>query len=222
MCTVCPSSILKDGMDRSRNETEAIAVEKEFGGDGDACDIPQRGSVEFEEWAILQCMFKHAQNIAQFWFQHNQNNPQFWDKNFPDEFPFDDREEIAAAVGNVTCYPYRTKVNHGNSDYLRDAQVIEWSERELERILSKDIKELQMCRNKLQEITARNEENESRKLLKERALNKVNKEIEGLTKAIKQKLKTSVYNTQCHQAGYKINVDDSIEKNWQKCLALNL
>eukprot|EP00483_Globobulimina_turgida_P009123 UN09141 len=159
-------------------------------------------------------MFKHAQNIAQFWFQHNQNNPQFWDKNFPDEFPFDDREESAVPVGNVTCYPYRTKVNHANSDYLRDPQVIEWSDRELGRILSNDLKQLNISTTKLKEITVRNGENESRKILKERALNKVNKEIEELTKTIKQKIKTSVYNTQSHQAGYTINVDDSIEKNW--------
>ena len=65
MCTVCPSTILTDGMERSRCEIEAISVDKGFGGDDDDCNVPQRGTKEFEEWAILQCMFKHA-------FQHNQ------------------------------------------------------------------------------------------------------------------------------------------------------
>eukprot|EP01084_Bolivina_argentea_P050982 93794_1 len=219
MCTVCPSTILKSGMDRSRNEIEGIAVEKNFGGDDDECDIPQRGSMEFEEWAILQCMFKHAQNIAQFWFQHNQNNPQFWDKNFPNEFPFDREEkDIVSNVTNVMCYPFRTKVN-GHSG-LETAQVIEWSNTELNRILAVDMRELNRLKKQVDDIKARKEENESRKILKERALNKANKNVEKLSELIKQKIKTSIYNTQSHQAGYEINVDQSIEVNWKKCLAL--
>eukprot|EP01083_Nonionella_stella_P192443 711354_1 len=200
MCTVCPSTILKSGMDRSRNEIEGIAVEKNFGGDDDECDIPQRGSMEFEEWAILQCMFKHAQNIAQFWFQHNQNNPQFWDKNFPNEFPFDREEkDIVSNVTNVMCYPFRTKVN-GHSG-LETAQVIEWSNTELNRILAVDMRELNRLKKQVDDIKARKEENESRKILKERALNKANRNVEKLSELIKQKIKTSIYNTQSHQAG---------------------
>ena len=127
MCTVCPSTILPDAMERSRGEIEQIAVDKEFGVDDD-CNIPQRGTQEFEEWAILQCMFKHAQNIAQFWFQNNQNNQQFWDKNFPNDFPFDDRIENDKNENlNPIMYPFRTKINLNekqNIQLLENKQII--------------------------------------------------------------------------------------------------
>merc|ERR1712083_746179 len=134
MCTVYPSLILDDGMPRSRDEIERIAVDKEFGV-ADGCDVPQRGSVEFEEWAILQCMFKHAQNIAQFWFQHNQENEQFWDKNFPAEFPFDRPPVAAASTANPVLYPFRSKV--ANPDECSDK--IEWSNTELARVFGDDV-----------------------------------------------------------------------------------
>merc|ERR1712113_937127 len=110
-------------MERSRCEIEQIAADKGFGGDDDDCDIPQRGTIEFEEWAILQCMFKHAQNIAQFWFENNQNNPQFWDKNFPADFPFDRNENVVESNANPIMYPFRTKLNKNQK---LDQQVIEW------------------------------------------------------------------------------------------------
>merc|ERR1712176_1074581 len=222
MCTVCPSLILEDGMPRSRDEIEKIAVDKEFG-IADGCDVPLRGSVEFEEWAILQCMFKHAQNIAQFWFQHNQSNPQFWDKNFPADFPFDDRTEdelqsVMASSANAVMYPFRTKINRGIKK--SESEIIEWSENELKRIFSADIEQLNVLQNKLKEVKGRSTENENRIILKQRMMEKTNNEIAELNKLIRQKVKSSIYNTKCHQAGYDIDVEQSIEVNMKKCLAL--
>lgn len=218
MCTVCPSTILPNAMEKSRCEIEQIAVDKEFGINDDS-NIPQRGSQEFEEWAILQCMFKHAQNIAQFWFQNNQNNPQFWDKNFPNDFPFDRDDDLSTTtttIQNPVMYPFRTKVNIKPE---KD-EIIEWSNTELNRIFSNDIKKLNNLKERLSQIKLQKEENENRKVLKQRALNKTEKEIDDLEKMIKQKIKTSIYNTQSHQAGYNINVNESININWTKCLAL--
>merc|ERR1712176_963568 len=173
MCTVCPSLILEPGMPRSRDEIGQIAVDKEFG-IADGCDVPQRGTVEFEEWAILQCMFKHAQNIAQFWFQHNQSNPQFWDKNFPADFPFDDRTEdelasVVASSANAVMYPFRTKINRENKK-SEQPEIIEWSENELKRIFSADFEQLNVLQNKLQEVKGRSTENENRMILKQRMM----------------------------------------------------
>eukprot|EP01083_Nonionella_stella_P012062 34251_1 len=212
MCTVCPSTVLADAMERSRNEIEEMAVAQEMS------DIPQRGTIEFEEWSILQCMFKHAQNIALFWFKNNKENPEFWDKNFPSDFVFEDRAAAApsaAIAENVTMYPYRTKVIEANDD----PQVIEWSETELKRIFENDIETLNQLKKKLEKVKKGKEENENRTILKKRHLDKLNTEIHQLTAAIEQKLKTSIYNTQCHQAGYEIDVDQSIKTNKQKLMA---
>jgi len=222
MCTVCPSTILPDGMERSRKEIEQIAVDKEFGVE-DNCDVPQRGTIEFEEWAILQCMFKHAQNIAQFWFQHNQKNPQFWDKNFPAAFPFDREVEATSTPLNPVMYPYRTKVNRAERktpEVIDQPQVVEWSETELRRVLQFDVDQLKALEAKLKQVEQQKEENDNRRVLKQRSLAKIKKEIAGLQDVINKKLKSSIYNTQSHMAGYQVDVDQSIKVNLHKSLTL--
>merc|ERR1712154_165198 len=199
-----------------RDEIEQIAVDKEFG-IADGCDVPLRGSVEFEEWAILQCMFKHAQNIAQFWFQHNQNNPQFWNKNFPADFPFEDgTEDKVAAVVNPTMYPFRTKINLQNKQNA--PEIIEWSDDEMKRVFGSDVEELNKLQNKLNEVKARSTENENRIILKQRMMEKLSKEIDQMNNSIRQKVKSSIYKTQFHHAGYDVDVDQSVEINMKKCL----
>lgn len=224
MCTVCPSTILEPAMERSRCEIEQIAVDKEFGIHDDA-ELPQRGTQEFEEYAILQCMFKHAQNIAQFWFQHNQHNPQFWDKNFPMDFPFDRVEKATEAqtakAANPVCYPYRTKVNGNGDKVATTPQVIEWSETELRRIVAADVAKLNFLQNKLKQIEAYREENDNRKILKQRSLQKVQKAIDECEKLLNSKIKASIYNTQAHQAGYQVDVDTSIKQNVKKAMSLH-
>ena len=119
--------------------------------------------MEFEEWAILQCMFKHAQNIAQFWFQHNQQNPQFWDKNFPADFPFD-REAVAPpSNANPIMYPFRTKVK----DPTQCSDTIEWSDTELNRVFGDDLKKLGAMRSELKTVQGQKAENENRKILRQ-------------------------------------------------------
>jgi len=218
-CTVCPSLIMEEGMPRSRNEIEQIAVDKEFG-IADGCDVPLRGSVEFEEWAILQCMFKHAQNIAQFWFQHNQNNPQFWNKNFPADFPFEDGTEDDAPAPNMAnpvMYPYRTKINLQNKQ--SSPEIIAWSDTEMKRVFGSDTEQLKHLENKLKEVKARSTENENRIILKQRMMDKTNKEIDALRQSMRQRVKSSIYNTKFHQAGYVVDVKSSIETNMKKCSA---
>lgn len=179
----------------------------------------QRGTVEFEEWAILQCMFKHAQNIAQFWFQHNQTNPQFWNKNFPADFPFEDgTEDKVASVANPVMYPFRTKVNLQNKQGA--PEVIEWSDDEMKRVFGSDVEELNRLQNKLKEVKARSTENENRKILRDRMMAKTTNEIDALNQSIRQKIKSSIYNTKPHQAGVILDIDQSVETNMKKCLSL--
>lgn len=84
-------------MEESRLKLEKFAVDHDFP------YIPQRGTVEFEEWAILQKMFEHAQNIALNYFK-NYNNPQFWDKTFPKDFPFEDREPAKPTTASFVLH----------------------------------------------------------------------------------------------------------------------
>lgn len=210
-CTVCPSSIIpENGMELSRNAVEMLAVEKVF-------YPPQRGSVEFEEYAILQCMFKHAQNIAQFWFQNNDENEQFWDKNFPDDFEFD--REVGDGVPPVPqMYPYRTKISSESVVHPN----IEWSETELNRVLGQDIRRMRALRTKYAKIEGYKADNDDRRELKERELGEVGEKIKIVESVIQAKLKTSVYNVRCHEAGYEVNVDDSVRINWNKVESMKI
>ena len=151
-CTVCPSSILTDGMEVARLEVEKLAVEKDF-------EIPPRGSDEFEEFAVLQCMFRHAQNIALYWFQNHANNVQFWDKNFPPDFEFDRDDASGGPAPAPVMYPY---ISRAGSQTVGKTVEITWSETELKRVLNNDLENLKKHKARLAELEAQKTENEFR------------------------------------------------------------
>ncbi|ETO27539.1 hypothetical protein RFI_09593, partial [Reticulomyxa filosa] len=196
-CTVCPSSILANGMEKARTEVEQLALQHAFE------YIPPRGSVEFEEWAILQCMFRHSQNIALYWFQHHQNNIAFWDKFYPKDFPFDRKTSNAKPIP-PTMYPYRSRVPAGK--WNKEKLTVEWSATELKRVLQQDIDNLHSLRQHLKEIKSRKAENEHRKIINERDTQRTQKRIDDLEKKIRARLKTSLYVSRPHEAGYDIDV----------------
>ena len=175
----------------------------------------ERDTIEFDEYAILQCMFRHAQNIALNWFKNNLTNPKFWDKNYPDTFPFDRDDDTKTDIKPV-MYPYRTKVDE---NIKKSKQIIEWSNTELDRVLYSDIESYKKAMIKLNEIESRKTQNDNRKILKERALDKQNKIVNDLKTKIHKKIKTSLYNVKCFEAGYDIDYDESIQLNLKKCLS---
>jgi len=207
-CTVCPSSILTDGMEKARLEVEQLAIQQNFE------YVPPRGSVEFEEWAILQCMFKHAQNIALYWFQHHQTNAQFWDKFFPKDFQFDRKKEDTKAIPPV-MYPYTTRLPVTEWDKHHEVNV-EWSDTELKRVFERDIRQLHALQTHLREVQSRKAENDYRKTINEKDSKRTSERISELEKKIRAKLKTSMYITRPHEAGYDIDVAHSVDKNFQK------
>jgi len=212
-CTVCPSSILPmNGMDKARLEVEQLAAQHNFE------YIPPRGTVEFEEWAILQCMFRHAQNIALFWFQHHKSNATFWDKFFPKDFPFDRKKEDTKPIPPV-MYPYRTQMPAAQWNNGEKVSV-EWSDTELKRVLQQDINQLHKLQKHLQEVQSRKAENEYRKTINESDSKRTQARISELEKKIRAKLKTSLYATRPHEAGYDINIQNSIEQNYKQLTKL--
>jgi len=86
-------------------------------------------------------MFRHAQDIAKNWFLHHDTNPKFWDKHFPANFPFN-RPEAEKYVPPV-MYPYRTKVS--NEVKQSAPLIVEWSETELNRVFSQELKKTKYC-----------------------------------------------------------------------------
>merc|ERR1712072_1454940 len=49
-CTICPSSVMPNGLEKCKDEVELLSYEYDF-------EIPPRESIEFLEYAILQSMF---------------------------------------------------------------------------------------------------------------------------------------------------------------------
>lgn len=204
-CTVCPSSIIPpNGMEKAMNELEQTAVDKEWE------YLPARGTKEFEEWAILHVMFKHAQNIALNWFQHQRTNPKFWDKNYPADFPFD-RDEEAPMVVSPTMYPYLSRSLVAGEDIK-----VDWSDTELRRVLGTDVGKLKAAKAHLAELDAYQPENENRRILKERDVARTTAEAERLESVMREKLKVSLYAIKSHESGYSIDIDKSIADNWGK------
>eukprot|EP00494_Astrolonche_serrata_P031879 UN32148 len=62
-CTITPSEVMPDGLEKCKDEVEALAWQHDF-------EIPPRNTKEFEEFAILQSMFRFAQNIALNYFRY--------------------------------------------------------------------------------------------------------------------------------------------------------
>ena len=118
----------------------------------------------------------------------------------------------------MCLYQIGTKINRQNQK--SEPEIVEWSDNELKRVFGSDVEQLNVLQNKLKEVKARSTENENRVILKQRMMDKLNKEIDALNELIRQKVKSSIYNTKSHQAGYEINVNQSIEKNVKKCLSL--
>jgi len=52
--------------------------------------------------------------------------------------------------------------------------------------------------------------------MKSRQLKQTQENVQDLEDLIRGKLKTSFYTVKSHEAGYQINIDESIEKNWIK------
>merc|ERR1712173_356079 len=115
------------------------------------------------------------------------------------------------SVLNPVMYPFRTKVNLKNKQST--PEIIKWSDDEMKRIFGSDVEELNKLQKKLNEVKARSTENENRIILKQRMMEKTSKEIDALNGVIRQKIKTSIYNTKFHSAGYSVDVDLSVETN---------
>jgi len=214
-CTVCPSSIIpQNGMERARLEVEKLAVDQDF-------EIPARNSIEFEEFAVLQCMFRHAQNIALNYFKHHTTNPKFWDKKFPPNFPFDRPEDKHMKPKiSPNMFPYETKLPNGDPKRKKPI-VVNWSETELKRTLNDDITLLHETKAHLKAVEQQAAENEYRKILKERSIKKTKQKIAEIENTIKSKLKTSLYATRFHESGYEVNIEESINQNWEKLQGIN-
>lgn len=202
-CTVCPSSILPaNGLEKAMEELEQLAVDKEWE------YLPARGSIEFKEWAILHVMFKHAQNIALNWFMHHRTNPQFWDNKWPSDFDFG-REEVAAPVKSPSMYPYMSR-----SWTAGDNLEVKWSETEVRRVMGADLAKLKNVKAHLAELAKYTPENENRKILKDRDVERSEKLEAQLTKSMREKLKVALYAIKSHESGYHIDIEKSINENF--------
>ena len=90
----------------------------------------------------------------------------------------------------------------------------------MDRVFGGDLNKLGAMRSELKTVQGQKAENENRKILRQRAIDKLNAEIGEMEKGLKQRIKSSIYNAQCHLAGYDVNVDESMERNLEKWMAM--
>merc|ERR1711990_1216008 len=73
-CTICPSSVMPDGLERCKDEVETLAYQYNF-------EISDRDSIEFLEYSLLQSMFRFSQNIALNYFRFHDKKLEHWPEN---------------------------------------------------------------------------------------------------------------------------------------------
>merc|ERR1719471_2433058 len=144
-------------MEQARCEVEQLAIDEDF-------QIPPRGSIEFDECAILWSMFKNSQNIALNYFKFGLNQTKLEHWAAPpqlDEVP----QEIWADLP-PEMYPFMSK----NRD-LEPGHVVTFSDTEITRVFKTDIVELQ---------EAENPENECRSIIRDRDLGRAEERLAQL------------------------------------------
>jgi hypothetical protein len=213
-CTVCPSSILPEtGMATSMDAVEDLALEL------DIAYLPPRGSKEFEEWAILHCMFKHAGKIARDWFVHNRDDTAFWNAHYPESFPFKyEGSGKAPPTPAPKVFPFKTKVSSASRN--TDKAAMQFGDKELKRLLGKDVAALKSSQAMLDAIKAQDAPTPAREELKKRDINRTEAKIAVLEKSIAAKLKTALYATKNHDVGIGLDVAASVETNVKRAKSL--
>jgi hypothetical protein len=102
-CTICPSSVMPDGLEDCKDEVESLAYKYDF-------EIPERNSVEFLEYALLQSMFRFAQDIALNYFRYHTKKRDHWPENPNPEQARNERKQYAPPERiDSVLFPFLTK-----------------------------------------------------------------------------------------------------------------
>jgi len=199
-CTICPSSVMPDGLERCKDEVEALSWEHDF-------ELPPRESSEMLEWAILQSMFRSSQNIALNYFRYGKEKPEHWAPNpYPPQAELDSKARAPPLKVAPVMFPYVTKTTS------IQPMVQTFSDAELQRVLGHEISQLNEMKAQLEEQRNAVPETAIREKNRDRKIEKLEHKIGILSGEIQDTLFTILNNCKSEEAGVYLLKDDSLEQ----------
>lgn len=204
-CTICPSSVMPDGLEMRMNEVEQLAWDHDF-------ELPARDSIEFKEWAMLQSMFSFAQNIALNYFRFHKVKPTHWaDNPYPPQNVLDVAARTPPKQPEPNMYPYATKLSCSDSSPVLKT----FSDAEIHRVCGYDLEKLQETKDRLKYYQESTPETQMRGKIKDRMVGRLSTEVSELTNKINETLLQIVENTNTN--GCLVLSDESLKQMKAQC-----
>jgi len=197
-CTICPTAVMSDGLEKCKDEVEALAWEHDF-------DLPSRNSTEMLEWAILQSMFRLSQNIALNYFRYHKVKPEHWAPNpYTPQAELDAKARAPPPKVAPVMYPYLTK-----SSSIQP-MVQEFSDAELQRVLGHEINALNSMKEELEQQINATPGNEIRTKIRDRKVGQLQERIEKCSTDIQDNFYTILNSCKSEEAGVYMLKDESL------------
>jgi len=204
-CTICPSSVMPDGLEKCKDEVEELAYQYDF-------EIPERNSVEFLEYALLHSMFKFSQNIALNYFRFHNKKLEHWPENpDPEQAKVDRTNYNSPARVDPMMFPFLTKSKNSQPHLQR------FSDEEIMRVLKHEIVKLDKAKKKLDDLEKNKVETEIRKKINEREKIKLSKLITETKSEIKKRLIETLESTQPEKHGITLLKNRSLFELQRQC-----
>merc|ERR1712226_364287 len=204
-CTICPSSVMPDGLEKCKDEVEELAYQYDF-------EIPERDSVEFLEYALLQSMFRFSQNIALNYFRFHNRKLEHWPENpDPEQAKIDRRNYTPPMPVDPMMFPFLTKSKNSQPHLQR------FSNDEVMRVFKHEIAKLNEAKEKLDKLEKNKVETTMRKKINEREKKKLSKLVTKTKSEINKRLLETLESTQPEKHGITLMKNRSLFELQRQC-----
>lgn len=204
-CTICPSSVMPDGLEKCKDEVEALAYQYDF-------EIADRDSVEFLEYSLLQSMFRFSQNIALNYFRFHKKKLEHWPENpYPEQAEIDRKNYTPAARIDSIMFPFLTKSKSSQPHLQR------FSKEEIMRVLNCEIVKLNEAKEKLEKLEKNKLGTLIRKKINEREKKKLFELITKTKSEIKKRLLETLESTEPKKHGITLMKNRSLFELQRQC-----
>lgn len=204
-CTICPSSVIPDGLEKCKDEVEELAYQYDF-------EIPHRNSIEFLEYALLQSMFRFSQNIALNYFRFHKQKLLHWPENPDPEQAKIDRDAFAPpSPVDPIMFPFLTKSESSQPHLQR------FSNDEINRVLKHELSILNEANEKLEKLKKCKPETLMREKIYEREKIKLSELISNTKSKIDERLLEILQNTEPMKHGVMLMQNRSLSELRKQC-----
>lgn len=196
---------MPNGLEKCKDEVEELAYQYDF-------EIPQRDSVEFLEYSLLQSMFRFSQNIALNYFRFHNKKQLHWAENPNPEQAKIDREACSPPLPvDSIMFPFLTKSESSQPHIQR------FSNSEINRVLKHEISIFNKSNEKLKKLEKCKPETLMREKIYKREKIKLSKLITNMKDKIEKRLLEILQNTEPIKHGVTLMQNRSLAELKRQC-----